>query len=167
MLSHRFIARIRDLPSKRLYRFDPAAAPKELRGLIGGKVREKLIVENWPDILRAAATVAAGVMPPGQLLRKFASYPRQHEPAMALREIGRIKRTLFIIDWLLDADMQRRAQIGLTRAFTSQPMTRLAGTRTLIRMVFRISPAQARPGPRHRPQGPGPRFSGAGYNSRA
>ena len=41
--------------------------------------------------------------------------PRQHELALALREFGRIERTLFIIDWLLDADMQRRAQIGLNK----------------------------------------------------
>ena len=54
-------------------------------------------------------------MAPSQLLQKFASYPRQHELAVALREIGRIERTLFIIDWLLDADMQRRAQIGLNK----------------------------------------------------
>ena len=32
-----------------------------------------------------------------------------------MREIDRIERTLFIIDWLLDADMQRRAQIGLNK----------------------------------------------------
>ena len=115
LLAYRFIPRIRDLPSNRLYLFDPAAAPKEVRGLIGGKVREKLIIENWPDILRAVATMAAGIMPPSQLLKKFASYPRQHELAQALREIGRIERTLFIIDWLLDADMQRRAQIGLNK----------------------------------------------------
>ena len=115
LLSYRFVPRIRDLPSKRLYLFDPAVAPKEIRGLVGGKIREKPITENWPDILRAVATMAAGVMPPSQLLRKFASYPRQHELAVALREIGRIERTLFIIDWLLDADMQRRAQIGLNK----------------------------------------------------
>ena len=115
LLSYRFIPRIRDLPSKRFYLFNPAAAPKELRGLIGGKVREKLIIENWPDILRAVATMAAGVMPPSQLLRKFASYPRQHELALALREIGRIERTLFVIEWLLDADMQRRANVGLNK----------------------------------------------------
>ena len=115
LLSYRFIPRIRDLPSKRLYLFDPAAAPKELRGLIGGKIREKLIIENWPDILRTVATMVVGVMPPSQILRKFASYPRQHELALTLREIGRIERTLFIIEWLLDADMQRRAQIGLNK----------------------------------------------------
>jgi TnpA family transposase len=59
--------------------------------------------------------MAAGIMPPSQLLKKFAAYPRQHELALTLREIGRIERTLFIIDWLLDADMQRRAQIGLNK----------------------------------------------------
>ena len=90
-------------------------APKELRGQIGSKVREKLIIENWHDIFRTIATMAAGVMPPSQLLRKFASYPRQHELALALREIGRIERTLFIIGWLLDIDMQRRANIGLNK----------------------------------------------------
>ena len=115
LLSYRFIPRIRDLPSKRLHLFDPAAAPKELRGLIGGKIREDLIVQNWPDVLRAVATMAAGIMPPSQLLKKFAAYPRQHELAVALREIGRIERTIFIIEWLLDADMQRRAQVGLNK----------------------------------------------------
>lgn len=115
LLGFRFIPRIRDLPSKRLYLFDPASCPKELRGLIGGKVKEPLITANWPDILRSAATMVTGAMPPSQLLRKFAAYPRQHELAVALREIGRVERTLFIIDWLLDADMQRRAQIGLNK----------------------------------------------------
>ena len=115
LLGFQFIPRIRDLPSKRLYLFDPAACPKELKGLIGGKIKERLITANWPDILRSAATMVAGVMPPSQLLRKFASYPRQHELAVALREIGRVERTLFIIEWLLDADMQRRAQIGLNK----------------------------------------------------
>lgn len=61
LLGFRFMPRIRDLPSKRLYLFDPAAAPKELRSLIGGKIREGLIAQNWPDILRAAQSVAQEV----------------------------------------------------------------------------------------------------------
>lgn len=115
LLGFQFVPRIRDLPSKRLYLFDPAAAPNALRGLNGDKIREDVIVQNWPDILRAAATMASGAIQPSQLLRKLASYPRQHELAAALREIGRVERTLFIIEWLLDADMQRRAQIGLNK----------------------------------------------------
>lgn len=115
LLSYQFIPRIRDLPSKRLYVFDPCSVPKELKGLIGGKVREDTIAANWPGILRSAATMVAGVIPPSQLLRKFAAHPRQHDLAIALREVGRIERTNFIINWLLDEDMQRRAQVGLNK----------------------------------------------------
>ena len=115
ILGYRFMPRIRDLSSRRLYVFEPKSVPEELRGLIGGKIRETTIAHNWPDVLRSAATMAAGIMPPSQLLRKFAAYPRQHDLAVALREIGRIERTLFIIDWLLDADMQRRVQLGLNK----------------------------------------------------
>ncbi|MDK9477033.1 Tn3 family transposase, partial [Klebsiella pneumoniae] len=67
------------------------------------------------DIFRCAATMTAGKIRPIQLLRKLASYPRQNNLAVELREVGRIERTLFIIEWILDTDMQRRAQIGLNK----------------------------------------------------
>ena len=115
LLGYQFIPRIRDLPSKRLHVFDPSCVPDELRTLIGSKVRSKLIAANWPDVLRSAATMVAGAIVPSQLLRKFASYPRQHELALALREVGRVERTLFIIEWVLDPDMRRRAHVGLNK----------------------------------------------------
>lgn len=99
----------------RLYAFNPSAAPAHLRALIGGKVNQAMIERNWPDILRIAATIAAGTVAPSQILRKLASYPRQNELATALREVGRVERTLFMIDWILDAELQRRAQIGLNK----------------------------------------------------
>ncbi len=115
LLSYRFIPRIRDLPSKRLHVFDPKGVPTELKGLVGDSIRENTISANWPDVLRSVATMVSGTMAPSQLLRKFASYPRQHDLAVALREIGRVERTLFIIEWLLDIDMQRRANLGLNK----------------------------------------------------
>lgn len=115
ILGHRFIPRIRDLPSKRLYVFDAGGTPQNLKGMIGGKIREGLIASNWPDILRIAATMTAGTVAPSQILRKLASYPRQNDLAVALREVGRVERTLFMLDWVLNADMQRRVQIGLNK----------------------------------------------------
>ena len=35
--------------------------------------------------------------------------------AVTLRKFGYVERTLFIVDWLLDADMQRRANTGLNK----------------------------------------------------
>ena len=89
ILGYAFVPRIRDLPSKRLYVFERAGVPKRLRPLVGGKVNVDLIDRNWADILRVAATMAAGTMRPSQILRKLAAYPRQNEQlAAALREVG-------------------------------------------------------------------------------
>lgn len=49
ILGYRFAPRIRDLPSKRLYAFNPSAAPAHLRALIGGKINQAMIERNWPD----------------------------------------------------------------------------------------------------------------------
>ena len=43
------------------------------------------------------------------MLRKLGSYPRQNGLAVALRELGRIERTLFILDWLQSVEPPPRA----------------------------------------------------------
>ena len=95
--------------------FERAGVPKHLRPLVGGKVNVDLIGRNWADILRLAATMAAGTMRPSQLLRKLAAYPRQNELAAALREVGRIERSLLMIEWTTDPDVRRRALVGLNK----------------------------------------------------
>ena len=126
ILGYAFVPRIRDLPSKRLYVFERAGVPKHLRPLVGGKVNVNLIGRNWADILRVAATMAAGTMRPSQLLRKLAAYPRQNELAAALREVGRIERSLFMIEWTTDPDVRRTPGAGTSRPTwtTSRSQTR-------------------------------------------
>lgn len=115
VLGFRFAPRIRDLADKRLYVFDPKAAPALLQPLVGSRINARLIAESWPDVLRLTASMATGAVVPSQVLRKLAAYPRQNRLAAALREIGRVERTLFLLDWLADRDLQRRVQIGLNK----------------------------------------------------
>ncbi len=105
ILGYAFVPRIRDLPSKRLYVFDRADVPKLLRPLVGGKVNVDLIDRNWADILRVAATMAAGTMRPSQSLRKLAAGGRPR----------RVECSLFMIDWTTDPGMRRRVQVGLNK----------------------------------------------------
>ena len=49
------------------------------------------------------------------MLRKLGGYPRQNGLAVALRELGRIERTLFTLEWLQNTELRRRVQIGLKR----------------------------------------------------
>ena len=115
ILGFSFAPRIRDLPSKRLYAFAPAAADDAIRPLIAGKIRQDLIERNWPDILRLSASAAVGAVAPSRILKRLASYPRQNDLALALREVGRVERSIFMLRWIMDAHLQRRAQMGLNK----------------------------------------------------
>jgi TnpA family transposase len=42
-------------------------------------------------------------------------YPRQNGLATALRELGRIERTVFMPDWLQNLDLRRRVNAGLNK----------------------------------------------------
>ena len=115
ILGYALVSRIRDLPSKRLYVLDRASVPGQLRPLIGGMIDTGLIERNWPDILRLAATMTAGTVAPSLIPRKLATFPRQNELATALSEVGRVERSIFMVNWIMDPDLRRRAQVGLNK----------------------------------------------------
>ncbi len=58
----------------------------------------KQIRAHWDEILRLATSIKQGTVTVSLMLRKLGSYPRQNGLAV-LRELGRIERTLFILDW--------------------------------------------------------------------
>ncbi|WP_329798565.1 Tn3 family transposase, partial [Klebsiella quasipneumoniae] len=58
------------------------------------------------------------------MLRKLGSYPRQNGLAVALRELGRIERTLFILDWLQSVELRRRVQAGLNKGEARNALAR-------------------------------------------
>lgn len=115
ILGYSFAPRIRDLPAKRLYAFDRSHLHDTLRPMVAAKINESVITRNWPDVLRLSASAAANLVKPSQVLKRLSAYPRQNELAVALREIGRIERSLFILRWILDADLQHRVQMGLNK----------------------------------------------------
>ena len=92
--------RISNLSERRLYTFGPKSTWPVFEPFIAGRVDEKLIAAHWNDVLRLATSVRTGVASASLLLKRLGAYPRQNGLARALREIGRIERTLFILDWL-------------------------------------------------------------------
>src|SRR6516165_4595717 len=50
------------------------------------------------------------------MLKKLSAYPRQNGLAKALREIGRIERTLFTLDWIKNPTSAAAPISGSTRA---------------------------------------------------
>ena len=101
-LGIRFAPRIPNLAERRLYAFGAASVWPELASFIAGRPDEKAIITHWDDVLRLTASVRTGVVSASLMLRRLGNYPRQNGLAIALREIGRIERTLHIyVTWNL------------------------------------------------------------------
>ncbi len=124
LLGFRFAPRIRDLKDKNLYVHGDAKAYPTLSSLVGGPIQVKHIRTHWDEILRLAASIKQGTVTASLMLRKLGSYPRQNGLAVALRELGRIERTLFTLDWLQSKDLRRRVQIGLNKGEAKNALAR-------------------------------------------
>jgi hypothetical protein len=83
--------------------------------MTGGTINLKAIRTHWNDILRLATSIKQGTVTASLMLRKLGSYPRQNGLAVALRELGRIERTLLILSWLQSVDLRRRVHAGLNK----------------------------------------------------
>jgi len=124
LLGFRFAPRIRDLADKRLYIHGDDKQYPTLAKLIGGNVNVKRIRAHWAEILRLAASIKQGTVTASLMLRKLGSYPRQNGLAVALRELGRIERTLFALDWMQNVELRRRVQIGLNKGEAKNALAR-------------------------------------------
>jgi len=124
LLGFRFAPRIRDLGETKLYIPKGDATYEGLKSMIGGTLNIKLIRAHWDELLRLATSIKQGTVTASLMLRKLGSYPRQNGLAVALRELGRIERTLFILDWLQSVELRRRVHAGLNKGEARNALAR-------------------------------------------
>lgn len=142
LLGFRFAPRIPNLAERRLYAFGPASPWPALAPFIAGRVDEKLIVAHWNELLRLATSVRTGAASASLLLKRLGAYPRQNGLAMALREIGRIERTLFMLDWLEMPALRRQATAELNKGEARNALARAVCFHRLGRLRDRAVEAQ-------------------------
>ena len=124
LLGFRFAPRIRDLADKRLFVPGKQADYPTLAVLLGGTINTRNIRTHWDEVLRLAVSIRQGTVTASLMLRKLGSYPRQNGLANALRELGRIERTLFVLDWLQNIDLRRRVNAGLNKGEARNALAR-------------------------------------------
>jgi TnpA family transposase len=121
----RLAPRIRNLKETKL--FVPAGKLNSyaaLQSMMSKELKINRIKPYWNDILRLATSIKQGSVTASLVLRKLSSYPRQNGLAIALRELGRIERTIFILDWLQDVDLRRRVNAGLNKGEARNALAR-------------------------------------------
>lgn len=124
LLGFRFAPRIPNLRDRRLYAFGSAKTWPTLEPFIAGRVKTALIRDHWDDLLRLASSIRTGAVSAAVMLRRLSAYPRQNGLALALREIGRVERTLFTLDWLEDPALRRQATVELNKGEARNALAR-------------------------------------------
>jgi TnpA family transposase len=110
-----FAPRLRDFPDRRLACFGTPKTWGTLLPIMGKPINEEVIRQHWGDILRLAASIRDKSLKPSAILRKLGAYRQQNRLYLALGEIGRIERTLFMLDWIENADLRMECQAGLNK----------------------------------------------------
>ena len=142
MLGYRFCPRLRDFPDRRLASFAPASHYGSLKTIMGKRVKIDVIREHWDEVVRLVASLKAGVVQPSAMLRKLAAYERQNQLDLALQEIGRVERTLFMLDWLESPALRQRCQAGLNKSEQRHALTGAICTFKQGRIADRTHEAQ-------------------------
>jgi TnpA family transposase len=136
-LGFRFCPRLRDFPDRRLAIFGTTAAYPDIKSLFGKRIKVDIIRGHWGDVLRVTASMKAGHVAPSAMLRKLAAYERQNQLDVALKEIGKIERTFFMLDWLENPDLRRRCQAGLNKSEQRHVLTQAICTFRQGRIIDR------------------------------
>lgn len=124
LLGFTFAPRIRDLNDKKLFIPETSTSYSALSEHIGGTINSKKIIQNWDEILRLAASIKNGTVTASLIVKKIGSYPRQNGLAVALRELGKIERTLFMLDWYMSPELRRRVTAGLNKGEARNALAR-------------------------------------------
>nr|WP_157091797.1 Tn3 family transposase [Methylobacterium nodulans] len=143
LFGYRFAPRIRDLGERKLFVIDKGADYGVLAPMIGGAVDLALVEENWGEVLRLAASIRAGTVPPSVILRKIAAFPRQNALNKALREIGRVERSIFMADWVMDIELRRRSHANLNKGESRHALARAVFFHRLGELRDRTAEAMA------------------------
>ena len=101
-----------------------------------------MVRDHWSEILRLVASLKAGHAAPSAMLRKLAAYERQNQLDLALQEVGKVERTLFMLDWLENPALRRRCHAGLNKSEQRHQLTQAICTFRQGRIADRSHEAQ-------------------------
>jgi TnpA family transposase len=119
-----FEPRIPRLSDRRLYGFEPAKRYGRLASLFGRRLDRDLIVAHWSEITQVIGAMRNRTVTPSLILKKLSAYRQQNSLAAALREVGRIERTLFTLRWFEDPALRRMVTAELNKGEARNSLAR-------------------------------------------
>ena len=121
LLGFNFKPRIKNLDQQQLYAFETL----EIDDIKFKKINEKIILENYFEVMRLVESIKCGKVKASLILQKINSYNRDNGIAKGLKEIGRIFKTKYILDYYTDMKLRKEVQKILNKGESINSVGRL------------------------------------------
>jgi TnpA family transposase len=107
LLGIKLMPRIRNWQDYKFFRPSQDAVYEYIDPLFKDVIDWQLIRTHWQDLMRVVLSIQAGKFLPSMLLRKLGSYSRKNRLYQAFRELGRVVRTVFLLEYISDRSLRR------------------------------------------------------------
>ena len=139
LLGYQFSPRLADFGDSRFWRIDPKADYGALDGLARQRINIARIERNWDDLLRVAGSLKMGAVGASELIRGLRGGGRPSTLGRAIVELGRVAKTLYLLNYLDDEAYRRRILTQLNRGESRHSVARAIfhGRRGEVRQRYR------------------------------
>jgi TnpA family transposase len=107
LLGIELMPRIRSWRKLKLYRSKRCDYALRCDPLFSGTVNWSLIREHYDLFMQLAVAIQSGALAPSAVLARINSYSTRNRFALALQELGKAVRTMFLLDWIMNDSMRR------------------------------------------------------------
>ena len=119
-----FMPRIKDLADQRLWRPNGVEVPDAVADLFAGTIDTTLLVEQWDQLVRIAASLKARTAPAHVVLQRLTAGGPNDRVAKALTMLGRLVKSRNVLRYLHDAPFRRLIQAQLNRGESRHALAR-------------------------------------------
>jgi TnpA family transposase len=139
LLGYQFSPRLADAGEARFWRLDMQADYGTLNHIARHRARIDRIKQHWDDMLRIAGSLKLGTVQASELVRSLLKSERPSSLAQAIIDLGRINKTLYLLNYIDDEGYRRRILTQLNRGEGRHRIARTIchGKRGEIRKAYR------------------------------
>ena len=139
LLGYQFSPRLADAGEAVFWRIDKSADYGPLDEVARGCINTQRAAQHWDDMLRIAGSLKLGTVRASELIRSLLKSERPSGLAQAIMEVGRIDKTLYLLNYIDDEDYRRRILTQLNRGEGRHSVARTIcyGQRGEIRKRYR------------------------------
>lgn len=115
LLGIKLMPRMRTWNDVTFYRVDRSTTYQHIDRLLTQVVDWDLIERYWQDMMQVVLSIQAGKVLPSMLLKKLGVYSRKSHLYKAFSEVGRVERTIFLLEYMSDPAMRQNIQAETTK----------------------------------------------------